>query len=133
MLFRYLLSSYRFRAMNYYTLLITLGIFVTLIPNLGFPGTWKTGMLSVLGICIALLAYFAKRAISLEDIEEVSSVLPDPRASEVRAAVDVEVHHADTHNENHAQTHHTSHSHSHEEHADLHHIYTPHERRSHHI
>jgi VIT1/CCC1 family predicted Fe2+/Mn2+ transporter len=64
--------------MNYYSLLITFGVCVVLIPNLGFPGSWKIVMLSVLGCAIVLCAYFASKAVTKEKPEEIQeSVLPE--------------------------------------------------------
>lgn len=64
--------------MNYYTLLITFGICVVLVPNLGFPGSWKIGMLSILGCAISILAYLASKEVAPKKEEDkVESVLPE--------------------------------------------------------
>jgi hypothetical protein len=62
--------------MNYYSLLMTFGILVVLIPNLGFPGSWKIVMLSVLGVAISILAYLASKQIPAEE-DKMESVLPE--------------------------------------------------------
>lgn len=63
--------------MNYFSILIALGIAVVLIPNLGFPGAWKIGLLSVIGVAISTLAYLASRE-GAQEVESTSeSVLPE--------------------------------------------------------
>jgi hypothetical protein len=63
--------------MNYFSILIALGITVVLIPNLGFPGSWKIGLLSCIGVAISTLAYFASREVVTETDVKSESVLPE--------------------------------------------------------
>ena len=47
--------------MSKVTLILWLGIVVAALPYLGFPGSWKMWIFTVLGILIVLLAYLVSQ------------------------------------------------------------------------
>ncbi|MEX0933952.1 MAG: hypothetical protein WD003_01670 [Candidatus Paceibacterota bacterium] len=56
-------------------LIVLLGLFVALVPFLGFPGSWKTFLLVVSGLLIAFLS-FAKMAHRRRTLYEKMNQIP---------------------------------------------------------
>lgn len=42
---------------------ILLGLFTALVPYLGLPGSWRTILLVITGLCIATLGFFLRREV----------------------------------------------------------------------
>ena len=41
-------------------LLIVLGVWIALVPFMGFPGSWRTVIMIVVGLCIAVVGFFLR-------------------------------------------------------------------------
>jgi hypothetical protein len=70
--------------MQQHTALIVLGVITALVPHAGFPGMWKTGIITVCGALTAGVAYMLRRAHVDANVSEpaIESVLPEPETKE---------------------------------------------------
>lgn len=52
------------------TLVFFLGIFLTLVPFLGFPETWRQYAVTAVGVILILVGYILRRAVYLAKIDK---------------------------------------------------------------
>lgn len=60
---------------------IILGLFTAIVPYLGLPGTWRTILLVVLGVGLAVIGFFLRREVLGRGMSHRADFFVDNRPS----------------------------------------------------